>query len=912
MRVLVGLDLGGATWTAGEALPLGGAGVGQATWGPAELLRDLELRLGLTRASEPQVVRVACWQARIASVTAQGRYYSKSFEVDPLGTAEALLRLRDALVEAGWRGQPIDGGGRRLEALHELEQGRVAPLPPGTADRLAVVCDTLAAAPRALYDELWLAEPIELWPSRWQSVFRSLERAGTALARFRSSLPGAPADSDLGALQAALRGGSVSVVSSIRGDGSLVHLRAATNWEAACATAAVSARLGSSAVIIREGDPAALDGALQAHGLRTQGLASSVPWRSALQVLPLALELSFEPKDPHHLLELLTLPVGPFSGRVGHELARVLADAPGIGGPRWQAAKAELDGPEDSEAKPARARLLAMVHEWLEAPGADPVQGAPKAQLLAVVARVREWALARIAVAPGDVTLLIAAQHCRALAAAIDSDPRPTSSQVEVRKLVASVASAGGAVELVTERAGRLEHVARAAGLWAPCPVVIWWAFNDHGATPSRPSWRDAELAALRRAGLVFPDPRARLAEHAAAARRAIACATERVILVSASTAFGVPLGNHPLWDEIVARAGLDEASLARLTFSTQNLLDPAHESSALLSPPLVTRPRLDLPGGQTEWSPHTAIAPLEILSFASLDALLSCPLRWVLRYRAGTYSGGHALPSLLQLSGALGHRLIELLHHEDAFGHHEEASGKTEAELRERARAILRELYEREAALLLRPGMAFERSQLERQLVNAAVELSRALRVAGLRIVSVEHPLKATHGSFKLEGRVDLVLAHTDGARAIIDMKWGIARYRDQLKSGQALQLALYGFALATEHGSADLPDAAYFSLKQGKLFALPSALLGGAEIVPGPTLADTWRRAERALQRATETIRAQRLPVTGLRRSLPLLSALGVPEAEHAAHFAHTTDAACQYCGFDALCGRRWEALS
>jgi RecB family exonuclease len=248
---------------------------------------------------------------------------------------------------------------------------------------------------------------------------------------------------------------------------------------------------------------------------------------------------------------------------------------------------------------------------------------------------------------------------------------------------------------------------------------------------------------------------------------------------------------------------------------------------------------------------------------------------------------------------------LVEVLHQQGAFD-------AGESELRERAVAVLAELYVREAALLLRPGMAFERSQLERQLVNSVVELSQALHAADLRIVAVEHPIDVTWGTTKVEGRIDLVVANASGAFAIIDTKWGIARYREQLESGQALQLALYAFAHATERNSAELPDAGYFSLKQGTLFGLSSPVLRHAEVVSGPSLTDTWQRAVRSLHQARQAIEARRFPVTGLRRSLPLLSALGVPEAEHPVHFQHASEAPCQYCGFDSLCGRRWEAMS
>lgn len=901
MRVIVGLCFGGPTLTEPEDFAPGWAGIGRVSWGPSELLRDLELRLGLTLQLEPQALRVARWQARLAAVAPRGRYYSRSFEVDPLGTATALLRLRDTLIAGGWQGQSIANGGRRLDALSELEQLGHPALPAGSADRLASVEKALATTPSMFYAELALAEALELWPVRWQAVFRSLEQSGTRLTGLQVTLPGAHPESDLGAVQAALAGMSSAASAAIRGDGSLVLMTAETSWEAACATAAVLAELAPQrVVVIREREASALEGALAAHGLRTHGLTSVTPWRSALQVLPLALELAFEPKDPHRVLELLTLPIGPFQGRPGHTLAKALTDAPGIGGPRWAAAKAKIASNEEHSERALRE--LATIEAWLEAPGADAGSGAPKPALLAVVERVRAWLLSRIPSAPDDITLLIAAQQTSAVAAALASDPRETLDLVGVRKLVASVLSSGTALDLIPEQAGRFDHVSSPAALWSAREVVVWWSFND-GSEQSRFAWRKPELVALRQAGVHLPDPRLLLAEQERAARRAFACATQRLLLVSAGRAAGTPLGTHPLWDEIVTRAGLDDAALSRVVVSAQQLRSPSGVFTALPRPPLTSHSSLPLPGGRIEWTAAPDGAAIGQLSYASLDALLGCPLRWALRYRAGTYRGGHALPPLFQLSGSLGHRLVEKLQEQEAFG-------ASEAELRDCARRTLGELMQREGALLLRPGMAFERSQLERQLLESVVELARTLRAAGLCIVAVEQPIDVAYGDGKLEGRIDLLVARAGGASAIIDMKWGIARYREQLESGQALQLALYAFAHAAERGTPDLPDAAYFSLKQGKLFGLASSVLPIAEVVLGPSLAETWQRAERSLGHAARSIQAGRLPVTGLKRSVPLLTSLGVSRPEHAAHFAHPPQASCQYCDFDGLCGRRWEA--
>jgi hypothetical protein len=206
---------------------------------------------------------------------------------------------------------------------------------------------------------------------------------------------------------------------------------------------------------------------------------------------------------------------------------------------------------------------------------------------------------------------------------------------------------------------------------------------------------------------------------------------------------------------------------------------------------------------------------------------------------------------------------------------------------------------------------MAFERSQLKRQLVRSVRELAQTLRQAGLRIVAVEKPIDVAWRGGKLVGRIDLLVETEAGTRAIIDVKWGRSSYRDVLRGGQALQLAVYTFAQATDDTEGAMPEASYFSLKQSKLFGLSSQVLPTAEVITGPTLEQTWSKVERSIDPVERTVGAGRFPVTGLRRSLPLLESLDIPEAERPSHFALSPQISCRYCGLDTMCGRRWEAF-
>ncbi len=898
MRIFAGLGFGGPTLTALDDPALQQGHVGDAVWGSGELLRDLELRLGIAEDPPVPALRVARWAERMNRLAPFGRFYSISFGLDPLGTARAVLELRDQLVESWWTGASVPNGGARLDALCELELLPEPILPQGVGDRIVSVARKLGSRPLRIYEELTLAEPSELWPPCWRRVFSLLEQAGAAVRPAVHELPGASPRTDLGRVQRALTLELLPDGETLEGDGSFVLLTAPTSSEAARATAAVLARLPvDRTVVVREDDVSALDGAVEAHGLGTQGWTSRSPWRGAVQVLPLALELAFEPKDPYRALELLSLPAGPFRGVAGYRLTRALLQSPGVGSPAWGSAKAGLDERPESD-------WGARITEWFEEKGADPVTGATKGALLAVTERVRAWSLSRVASAPDDVTVRAAAAHAIALKAVLESDTRSTFSLVEVRRLVASILGSGTTVELQREQTGRVDHVSSAGDLRIPRENVVWWSFVDGGQTLTALPWRREELRALANAGVHFVEPALRLAARAKDWRRAILAATERLILVAPASSCGTTLASHPLWDEITARTRMTDADLIRITVRTQDLRSPGTGLPRFERPPLQPLPIAPLPGGHAEWQlPPDSRLSTDHFSASGLSAFVACPLQWGLGYAGGLRSGGQTLARGHRLNGSLGHRLVECLHLRGDFDLPEESAFSARAE------AELARLIESEGAVLLRVGMAFERQQLERQLVSSVAELFRILREASLRIVKVEEELEVRWGKRSLHGRLDLLVASPDGEEGILDMKWGYSSYRDQLRSGQALQLATYAFARATQKNGQP-SHVAYFSLSRGRLLAASPSFWLQSDIDDAPTPAETWKRVERSVEKVDALVARGRLPATGLKRSLPLLEILGVEESGQSAHFSFEPESACEYCALDALCGRRWEA--
>ncbi len=728
---------------------------------------------------------------------------------------------------------------------------------------------------------------------------------------------------------------------------SIVVLRGETSWELADATAALlRASDASSVAILRGGEERALDAALVTHGLASQGFDSLSAWRPALQVLPLAVELTYEPRDPYRALELLTLAVGPFQGIAGQELAAALGESPGIGGPAWRAAKEKIEErmrffavqdalkrglADDAAARDADEESAARsqrIHAWLEAPGHPAGEKAPRAALLGVADRVRSWLQRRLASArmsadenETDASLATRASilgtaysHAQAFHEAVSHDPREGLDLVEARLLVRQVASAGHRIAVFAEAEGRLDPVDAPSGLRVGRDLVVWW--HCVGGTEWRPPvrpWRGAELVAIRQAGIALQDSAARLRAEARGWHQVILAAKRRLVLAIPRWALGEAMDPHPVVHEIAARLGSDARAFERITVDARDLVKgPCALPGALPAPTIANAGPLALPEARTEWALDPALTGAGLCartehSASSIEALVGCPLKFVFTYPGRLRArAGASITAGYRLNGVLGHRLVEELHATGAFSRPE----TLDTAIAERFDVLLRE----EGAVLLRPGMTFELRQLRHQIARSVRRLADILAWSKLTIAGVEVKVDQPWRRGTLSGRIDLLLRDAQGDDVIVDLKWGRKSYAEALEGGTATQLAVYAAARQLASSGRSLPPSAYFSLSRGELLATEARPFAGAGVVAmrGPRLAETWTQVERTIDKVEQVLATGRVHVTGVRSALPLVEALGIPEADRAGHLRLEPDSACKYCDYDALCGRRWERVS
>src|SRR4051812_48579806 len=147
MRVLFDPNFDSAVWPG----PLAGcdAVAGEVWAGPAYLLDVLETALGLGSPPRTQALRAA---AIVPAVRTIDGFWSRSAEIDPFQAALRLLRWRDALWMAGWRGEGVSD---RLAGLATV----TANVLPGIPDRLATVAAALAAGRGADVDVVEVLAP---------------------------------------------------------------------------------------------------------------------------------------------------------------------------------------------------------------------------------------------------------------------------------------------------------------------------------------------------------------------------------------------------------------------------------------------------------------------------------------------------------------------------------------------------------------------------------------------------------------------------------------------------------------------------------------------------------------------------------------------------------------------------------
>ena len=830
MKITFGLHLDGEHgWRPANRL-------GMPVLGPLGLLNLLETRLGLLRGECAQAQRVTQYRECLKHCDTPERFYHASFGIDPIGVSPALLSWRDEWHLHGWNGVLPAGAGGRIADMAAVEEIARTLLFPSLGERLVHVADSLARQ-QSKIERVELVDPMEAFPKRWRDVLAKLP-----IQSARRYGPSADEHTVLGRLQIALlsahEGRKPTGKIAWTDDGSLRVVRAETSLVAARWVAHILTARQQEVAIVAEHDRSLLDATLDAADLARQGFQDSSPLAPALQVLPLALATLWYPLDVYALLEFLSHPIGPVPRYARRRLAEVIAESPGIGGPRWRDVIDDLERLYPDRA-PEMRKALAV---WVEHPRYSSAPGAPLAVVLERTCGVRDYFGARLSDRDPIRSMANATGYRQAIAVggaleALAAQGETAITPVALEALVSQCTARGAPNFAMYAQVGCVPSASHPGALVEPFDQVIWWQMG----APSLPGhylWSRSERDALARAGAELPCLDEVLARQGQDWLRPILNTRKQLVLVLP------PLGveMHPLWQEI--QWCIDGLSLESL----EELLT-GHAGEELLEVAPASLPR------RRRWwtlPSEVKISRRPRESYSSLNLFINAPHQWVLKYVARLNpSNLLAVTDQNRLYGNLAHRMIDRFFRTGTA--HTLRGDALASWLSREFDAVVAQ----EGAVLLMPGRRMHCERLRSALGRALEEIQRQFVAAGIQVVESERDLAGTFPGGDLEGQADLVVRNQSGQQAIVDMKWaGTNAHKDRLAKNRHLQLAVYAEMLRQETGA--WPAVSYFILEASRLIALDNGFFPEAQTVQSGATGTTsnlweqlvvawkWRRSQ------------------------------------------------------------------
>lgn len=796
--------------------------IGEFITGPSGFLEVLETRLGLGSKWPTQALRVVQYQQCLEeAANSKQMFYSSSFEKDALAVSQTLLGWRDEWLIAGWNGTSASSDSKRLRDMAEVEMLARQKLGAGVAERLQSVIAALDTRQPGIA-EVCLTDPLNAFPKAWQDVLNRLPITQAAEDKWENTT--AEAGSDLASLQNALLNNTTA---TIRGDGSLFVIEAHNDHTLSrtlgeCLGNA-DAWGGKCTSIITGKHGAALDDGLKLANLPITGSSNNSQWRPATQVLRLALSLLWKPLDPHRLLEFLTHPVCPVRQPLRSNLAKVVANTPGLGGPDWSniIEKARTYAIEQADGNADAGKgVIESIKTWLTPERFDPSEGALAAKLAEHCARVARWAAKRANmpnITDAQKSSLVAAQMQAASAVeAIDEIAKAgseTLTKLQLERLIDQVTSCGGARPDINAECGHINVLRDAAAAIEPVERVVWWDFSPPDL-PHKWPWTPDEIEQLRNHGVTLSSVDNMLQLAAKTWLRPVMAATRQLVLVMPKQRGIDAFKHHPLWDQILVAT--KDTQIPKLNIDQHFESGNTHPWMPFNSSVVEYR---ELPKRKRWWRVNDGdlLSARELESYSSLSNFIHTPHKWVLYYKAKLSQGSLAnIDEGNRLKGSLIHRLFEWLFTSDEF----DWRTATEESLKRWIGDHFSTLLEQEGANYLLPGKGREAASLQATAISAAWALVGHLRSAQVHSVEMEKHVEGAFFGGAIAGNIDMLISSPDEGEAVLDLKWGWFKYRKQeLQENRQLQLAVY--SVMRQQSTHRWPSEAYFILDEGRMAA-------------------------------------------------------------------------------------------
>ncbi len=831
-------------------LPCGKKAVaGEVLVGMNRLLNILETIIGTGQEILPLPVRAAALVPVLGEFCENDAapYYKNSFSVDPYGVARSLICMRDGLIMAGFSSNDWthDSTQPRLRDLAQISDAVL----PGLPDRLANVIRTLEDYDGEIPDVNCML-PKEQLDLVWKQLLDLLEENGASV-----KYPGQVELNDC--------------------PGEILILKAIGSNQAAEDIASWLYPLwkqGKSVVIV-SGDTI-LDAAFRRYGLPCSGAGTCLTECVAAQVLPLTIAMGWSPPDPETVLEFLYCPLNPLPSFMRDMLAGAISQWPAAGSPAWnENVKKALDSIKNET---DRNRYYHYAEILFSTGNAVKGNEYTMSEISKRLDLLEEWISLKND--SHDTSVQSVIDSCSIFRQMLNYISQPSLSRPLLEKLLFEAVAFTQCPALHEPQAG-IAFTDSPAAIHGQADIIIWWNFTEDAAPSAEPvALFQKEYRALGKKGVLLPSAVDLAKREIDAWHRPLRFAKHTLLLSCVSGVGGEEKTEHPLWGEIDVS---EEFAASR---NVVTYLEGQTKYADCNSQPLPV-------AAKSMCFTPDKFADREQESYSSLATLFSCPFKWLVDYVLKIQ--GSSLSGILdpeRAAGNLVHELIEEVLATEPLLEPEAAGTMAESLFRDKAPQLV--------ATLFQPGMEVELEKMINWLRTAAQHLVTLLQKAHASGISIEKDYEGIVHGMHLFGRPDIVI---EKPASVIDIKLYSSRVKKEaMENNTALQPAIYAGLVANARN--EMPAAGYFFVNT------PEFILNTADIWP-----DAREIPGLDPESLLETIRTTHDHVKGeLSKGVARTDVQG-RESDDEDMIDDGTGLfrarrSCEYCGWDALCGRRF----
>ena len=750
-------------------------------------------------------------------------YFSESFRADPFGTAKAILEQRDELLLNGYT-FPVAEAYSKLQIQHLVQKGIQAlaeEWPKAFADRFDFVRKQLQFVQLPI-TQIILAEPLKLLPYYFRDLFQHILSLNPSIQLSGPTTTGNAENksSDLAKVQT-LFSSKENQRPTLSGDGSVQVWTFENEAEAAQRISKLNQNQQRLYFIPDQSN--SLDRCMSAQGIAPMGMSSSAPIRPGLMLLKSASVFLWNPLNVYHVIDFLKLPSSPFDKGLARKLINEFANAPGFDQLTFEKVVSKYLKEQGRFEEEIERQLFKEYEFWFIRNRFDPIQGAPKEDVIAIYKRLDQIMSAKKTENQHYLLLKKLNRQLLELLAYFNSE---TISKLELEQIINSIFQAAP-IQLNKKMVGAPAYINRATALIAPVPELFWWNAVQENSSYQFSVWSEQELAFLTANNCIIDGPSLETKRKLWRKIRPLLLTSNRLIFILPQRIKGEEKEASSLISDMLERCDGSE----HITVEVR----PETVLKGFESAPLKHIDPIQLQSNngfiQVDHLKEllTTFKDTKDWSYSSLNKLFYHPYSFAFHYllKLRRTSVEH-ISQENRVKGIIGHYLFEHLFQVSGILEADESS------IRATAKGILRQAFEQKGSIFLLYGKEPERQQLSKTLIEAAVAFQKNIIANGwsLQPDSCEKDTKGqVLNNLNFRGIMDMVLYRGEET-LILDLKWYKSNAKvSELSSKEDLQLILYALL---EHGISNQKiHTAYFLFKSAQFIARNNQAIQSAKVV-------------------------------------------------------------------------------